>query len=195
MQTLDGLLTLPVERERILGAKWLGSILRGRHLACGLAAYIALGLVCGAIHPLGALLLALAICIHIAFLASLGICLSLVSRNTLWANFTMALVLLLVFVGSWVVLVYSVALTGSRGLPRQSWWTTFSEFGLNPPRTWWHLAFSWEQFDREILNGTGLFRESYGACLAGMLAFAIATVIFWLAARRRFRQEQSGAKA
>jgi ABC-type transport system involved in multi-copper enzyme maturation permease subunit len=194
MQTLDGLLTLPVEREGILGAKWLGSILRGRYLGYALGAYLVLGLFSGAIHPLGVLLMAVAFAIHITFLASLGVCLSLISRNTLWANFTMALMLLLVFVGSWVVLMYSAVLTGARGMPTQNWWNTFSEFGLNPPRTWWHLGFTWDEFHGEILHGPGLFRGSYGACLAGLLFFGLATVIFWLAARVRFRQEQTGTR-
>jgi ABC-type transport system involved in multi-copper enzyme maturation permease subunit len=188
-QTLEGLLMLPVEREKILGAKWLGSILRGRYLAYLLAVYLVLGLLSGAIHPLGALLMALAIVIDIAFLASLGVCLSLVSRTTLWANFTMALMLLLVFVGSWVVLVYTTVLSGSRPVKEQRWWYTFSEFGLNPPRTWWHLGFTWDQFGSEIDFGRELWRGGYGACLAGMLTFAVATWVFWWAAKKRFRQE------
>jgi ABC-type transport system involved in multi-copper enzyme maturation permease subunit len=187
-QTLDGLLTLPVERESILGAKWLGSILRWRSLGYGVAILLGLGLFTGAVHPLGIVLLALAIAIHIAFLASVGVCLSLVSRNTLWANFTMALMLLLVFVGSSVVLMYSQALGGFRS--RQSRWETFAEFGLNPPRAWWHLAFTWDQFHDEILHGDGLFRGTYGATLAGMLAFAVAAGVFWWAARAQFRKEQ-----
>ena len=191
-QTLEALLTLPMERERILGAKWLGSILRGRYLGYILAAYLGLGFISGAIHPLGVVLMGLAIAVHVAFLASLGVCLSLVSRNSLWANFTMALMLLLVFVGSWVVFVYSALLTGSRPTWSQSWWYTFSEYGLNPPRTWWHLGFNWTQFNDEILHGPGLFRDSYGACLAGLLVFAAATGLFWWAAKKRFRQEQAG---
>ena len=41
---------LPVERETVLGAKWLGSILRGRYLGYILAGYLApgVGLRC---HP------------------------------------------------------------------------------------------------------------------------------------------------
>jgi ABC-type Na+ efflux pump permease subunit len=192
-QTLDSLLTLPVERETILGAKWLGSILRGRKLAYTLVGYLALGVFSGALHPLACGLLVLAIAIHVAFLATLGISLSLVSRNTLWANFTMALVLLLVFVGSWVVLVYSAALGGTRWGVRQTWWDTFAEFGLNPPGTWWHLAFSWQNFFEDDQSAEGLFGRRFEACLLGMLAFAIATGVFWWAARRRFRREQGGA--
>jgi hypothetical protein len=130
--------------------------------------------------------------VQIAFLASLGICLSLIARNTLWANFMMALMLLLVFVGSWVILVYTALLTGSRPVQAQRWWHTFSEYGLNPPRTWWHLGFNYDQFNGEVVRDMGLFRGSYGACLAGVLAFAVAAWVFWWAAKVRFRQEQAG---
>jgi ABC-type transport system involved in multi-copper enzyme maturation permease subunit len=188
MRTLDSLLSLPVEREIILRAKWLGSVLRGRALGFCLAGFLALGLLSGAVHPLGVLLMALAIGVHIAFLASLGICLSLVCRNTLWANLTMALMLLLVFAGSSVVLMYSSALGGPVAF--QTAWSVFSEFGLNPPRAWWHLGFTWAEFEREILLGPGLFRGTYGATLLGLLIFAVAAGVFWMAARAQFRREQ-----
>jgi ABC-type transport system involved in multi-copper enzyme maturation permease subunit len=187
-QTLDSLLTLPVDREAILGAKWLGSVLRGRYLGYCLATFLGLGLLSGAIHPLGVLLMALAYAIHIAFLASVGVCLSLVCRNTLWANLTMALMLLLVFVGASVVLVYSQALGATAA--KEGPWVTFSQYGLNPPRSWYHLGFSWYSFHSEILPGDGLFRGTYGATLAGLLTFAVASGVFWLAARAQFRREQ-----
>jgi ABC-type transport system involved in multi-copper enzyme maturation permease subunit len=187
-QTLDGLLTLPVDREAILGAKWLGSVLRGRHLGYCLAAFLAFGCLTAAIHPVGVLLMALAYAIHIAFLASVGVCLSLVCRNSLWANLTMALMLLLVFVGSSVVLVYTQTLGGPGAA--QGWWAAFSEYGLNPPRSWYHLGFSWDQFNSEVLGGDGLFRGSNGATLAGLFTFAVASGVFWLAARAQFRREQ-----
>jgi ABC-type transport system involved in multi-copper enzyme maturation permease subunit len=192
-QTLDSLLMLPVDREHILGAKWLASVLRGRAFGYALVVFLFLGLITGAIHPLGVLLMALAFVIHIAFLASLGVSLSLASRTTLWANFTMALMLLLTFVGSWVVLLYSEALGGYQ--PSQGWWTTFSEYGLNPPRTWWHLGFTWQQFDRDFLHGGEQVRRSYAASLAGLLTFAVATGVFWLAACRQFRREQTRERA
>ena len=103
--------------------------------------------------------------VQIAFLASLGVCLSLIARNTLWANFTMALMLLLVFVGSWVILIYTALLTGTRPVQAQRRWYTFSEYGLNPPRTWWHMGFNYEQFTTEVERDAGLFRGSYGGLL------------------------------
>jgi hypothetical protein len=152
------------------------------------AAVLAVGLVSGAIHPLGVLLMALAMAIHIAFLASIGICLSLVCRNTLWANLTMSLILLLVFAGSSLVLVYSDTLGGPDTV--QGWWGLFSEYGLNPMRCWWHLGFSWDGFARNIYRGDGLFRGTYGATLAGLLAFAVGAGVFWWAAVAQFRKEQ-----
>src|SRR5205823_4791729 len=95
--TLDGLLTLPVGRAAVLRAKWLGSILRWRIAGYGLASVGVVGLLSGVLHPVGLLLLAVACASLLVFLASLGVWLSLVSRNTLWARMKMALGLLVVF--------------------------------------------------------------------------------------------------
>src|SRR5262249_5937261 len=56
-QTLEALLMLPVERVELLRAKWLGSILRFRHLGYGLAVLWLAGLATGAFHPWAVLLL------------------------------------------------------------------------------------------------------------------------------------------
>src|SRR5262249_49879604 len=50
-RTLGGLLTLPGEREDVLGAKWLGGPLRFRWLGYCLLAVWTLGLLTGALHP------------------------------------------------------------------------------------------------------------------------------------------------
>src|SRR5262249_18731046 len=83
-RTLGPLLTLPTDRAAILTAKWLGGPLRYRWLAYVLAAVWTLGLLTGAFHPAAVPLLAAAVAVTVAFLASFGVWLSLNSRNTLW---------------------------------------------------------------------------------------------------------------
>src|SRR5213078_3279806 len=51
-RTLDGLLTLPVERQAILSAKWLGSIVWAQGFVWSLALIVAMGLVTLTLHPL-----------------------------------------------------------------------------------------------------------------------------------------------
>jgi ABC-type transport system involved in multi-copper enzyme maturation permease subunit len=190
-RTLVGLLTLPTDREAVVSAKWLGGILRYRWLGYALAGVWTVGLLSGALHPAAVPLLALATVVPVAFLASLGVWLSLVSRNSLWANLGMALVLLLMFLGPWVALMYSSLLGGGGG--GESWWDNFGQIGLNPPRAWWFLGFSWDDFRTDVLEGEGPLRGPLGATMAGLGWYAAGAGVLWLAACRRFRREQAGA--
>ncbi len=188
--TLVGLLMLPGDRAEVLNAKWLGGPLRYRWLGYGLLAALTVGLVSGAFHPLAVPLLALAVAAQVAFLASLGLWLSLVSRNTLTAFLCMALVLLVMFCGSFVATAYSDLLFGSYANP--AWWESFTAIGLNPPRTLWELGFTWDDFAADVWPRGGELRPVLGAALCGVLAYAVAAGLLWLAACRRFRHEQLG---
>jgi hypothetical protein len=182
---------LPTDREMILGAKWLAGPVRYRMVAYALPAVWTLGLVTGALHPVGVLLLMAATAVHVAFLASYGVWLSLNSRNTLWAYLGMALMLLLMFAGPWVALLYS-QLLASGGGGAETWWDWFAQVGLNPPRTWWYLGYSWDDFRTDVLDPNAGLRGPLGATLAGLGVYAVAAGALWLAACHRFRVEQPG---
>jgi len=77
-KTLDMLLTLPDGRKGVLEAKWLGSVLSGRWLLLGVLVALGMGMLAGGVHPLGVLLLAIVAGIHLIFIASLGLYLSVV---------------------------------------------------------------------------------------------------------------------
>src|SRR5262249_28845937 len=97
--TLDGLLTLALPWEAVLRAKWLGSVLRVRILFSLVAAGWLFGLCTGALHPLALPVALLTVAAHVAFIASLGIWVSLVARSIPRAHFLMAGLLLLYFLG------------------------------------------------------------------------------------------------
>jgi ABC-type transport system involved in multi-copper enzyme maturation permease subunit len=185
-RTLDGLFTLPLEREAILSEKWLGSVLRLRPLGYGAAAVWLLGLLSGAVHPLGFLMLFASCASLVCFLASLGVWVSQACRNTLWANFTMALMLLLVFGGSWLGLIYSQQPLLMEPASAE-WKEAFTEVGLNPMRTWWFLGFSWEEFEHGAAGKDRAFQVTLLATLAGTAAYTALAWVFWLAASARFR--------
>jgi ABC-type transport system involved in multi-copper enzyme maturation permease subunit len=184
-RTLGSLLILPMGSSAVLGAKWVGSILRYRQLGYLLAAVLSLGLLSTALHPLAVLLLVLACGVHLVFLAGLGVWLSLVSRTTLWAHFSMVLMLLVVFGGWFVAEAYSHFLFGT-GLNQAGWWGSFVAVGLNPGRTWWYFGLSWNGFSEEMAEG---FRGTFGAALAGVGVFAALSGALWLAACGRLRRE------
>jgi ABC-type Na+ efflux pump permease subunit len=130
--TLDGLLTLPLPREAILRAKWLGSILRTRIVLYLVAAGWLFGLCTGALHPLAVPLAALTVAAHLAFVASLGVWVSLRAGSIPRAHFLMAFLLLLFFFGGWLLWLWADAGWRSEGdginplllflTPWGAWW-------------------------------------------------------------------------
>src|SRR5262249_33445901 len=167
------------------GAKWLGGPLRFRWLGYLLAAVLTVSLVSGAMHPAAGLLLTGAVGVPLAFLARLGGWLSLEDRNSLWASLWMAVMLLAMFAGPWIVAVYTELLGGALS---GGWWDDFSRIGLSPLRTWWFLGFSWRSF---ATNGADdSLRETLGPVMTGVGAYALLAGVLWLAAWQRFRAEQ-----
>ena len=79
----------------------------------------------------------------------------MVSNTVLSAHGKMALTLLFVFFGTWLfgeLSVYSL----------QEGFSDFIQIGLNPLRTWWTLAFTWQDyFDRP---------QDFGRHIGGALA-------------------------
>jgi ABC-type transport system involved in multi-copper enzyme maturation permease subunit len=188
-RTLGALLTLPVERYAVLRVKWWGGILRWRWLGILILALWTVAVLFGAFHPVAALLLAAAVAAHIAFLASIGVNLSLVSRTTMWANFNMSLILLLVFAGSWVGVAYYEVLFGGYASPfGPDWFDDFYQVGLNPIRTWWYLGLNWEEFPLEAWGEDGGLRGTMGATLAGVGVYAASALLLWFTARWEFRK-------
>jgi hypothetical protein len=136
------------------------------------------------------LLLALSCAAQVAFLASLGVWLSLGCRNTLWAQLSMALAVMVTFGASWAVLVTGGTPVLAGGV-RPDWLTNFHEVGLNPLGAWWVLGFSWDQFAALRAGRDELFQARLQAALAGTFLFAAAAAVLWLAACWRFRAEQA----
>jgi ABC-type transport system involved in multi-copper enzyme maturation permease subunit len=188
-RTLGALLTLPGDRSEIVWTKWWGGVLRFRWLGIALLATWTAGLASGALHPLAALLLAAAVTAHLALLAGIGVNLSIFSRNTFWANFTMTFVLLAVFVGGWVATFYYELFVGSvYDVVSSAWWEQFYSVGLNPVRTWWYLGFNWAEFREETVGPEAGWQGTLGATLAGMGVYAVLAGLLWIEARRQFQK-------
>jgi ABC-type transport system involved in multi-copper enzyme maturation permease subunit len=187
-RTLYGLLTLPVERSAVLVAKWLGALLRFRIMGYGVALVLVTGTLTGALHPFAALLLAGSGAAWLYLAASLGVWLSLVNRNTLWARMSMALALLVILAGSWVS--FSLGNGGLRGwqMDPARWQDHLTEVGLNPVRTWVVMSFSWHAGNEALASGDRLFRAHMNAAAAGSILAALVAEALWLLAVYRFRR-------
>jgi ABC-type transport system involved in multi-copper enzyme maturation permease subunit len=176
-RTLDGLLCLPIDRLAILKAKWLGSFLRPQLLLYALAAIWIFGLIGRGLDWRAVPLLLYAGAVHLAFFSSQGVWWSLHARGTHWANFLMALILLVLFVGTWAVGLFLPA--PSPGGPAEvEWVRNILDVGVNPVRTWWVLAFE-----------PGRLPATLGASAIGLVLYGVAALGFGLAAGWAFAQE------
>jgi ABC-type transport system involved in multi-copper enzyme maturation permease subunit len=186
-RTLDGLLTLPVSRATVLGAKWLGPVLCGRASGYGLATVIVAEVAGGGLHPLGALLLAVAVAAHVAFLAGLGVWASVLCPTTGRARLAVALVLLFLVTGgpAWLV-----AASPERLLPPE-WKEPAADVAANAPGAWWFLTFSPDDFAQELAGGGTVFTARLVAAACGAVTYALLAALLWLDALRNFRAERS----
>src|SRR4029077_12334327 len=108
-----------------------------------------------------------AVLIHAAFLGSLGLFWSVVSKTVLSAHAKMALSLLFLLFGTWLFSdVIAVSLTAHHG--------EFLRIGLNPVRTWWALAFSW----RDFLDPSGDLDRQCGGALLGLAFYVLLAIAF-----------------
>jgi ABC-type transport system involved in multi-copper enzyme maturation permease subunit len=180
--TLDGLLTMPIRREAIPAAKWLGSILRGRELGYALGIVSVLGLVHGVLHPAALPLVAVAVAAQLGFWAGVGLWLSVASRTTLRARVSTALVLLLFAGGLLYLMQQSVV---DRFEPEPVAFDTLG-FAINPLRVWWFLAFGWKVSGAEDGVDPRLFGAQLAGAVGGALVYASAAGLLWLDACRRF---------
>jgi ABC-type transport system involved in multi-copper enzyme maturation permease subunit len=187
-RTLTMLLSLPVDRSTILRARWLGGILRFRTFAFVLAGIWLFGLMTGALHPLAVLLLVGSCGAFVIFLASLGVWLAQVSRDTTRAQLNMAVMLLVLFVGPLLWPINAGDSSQFSDDPRETMIHLW-QIGLSPFAVWWVSGFSWLEWREALAKSDALFAAQRMAVVHGIvLLFALAGLL-WLAARRRLDME------
>ncbi|MBI3411350.1 MAG: ABC transporter permease subunit [Planctomycetes bacterium] len=181
-QTIDALLTVPVDRGQILMAKWLASMFRGWGWWVVFAVTVVAGAAMTALQVSGSMVLLAAGFIHGAFFASLGLYFSVTSRTALSARTKMAIVALVLGPVCWINLEM-VAFAS------EPWIYRFLRIGLNPVRTWYALGFSWREY-RDPLSTVDV---DFGVCLLGLGVYLMVAVLLWMGARRRFTKEARAA--
>jgi ABC-type transport system involved in multi-copper enzyme maturation permease subunit len=105
--TWTSLTATPLSGEEILRAKMFGAVWGTRWLGLLLAAFWLLGLVSGAVHPIGFAAVAVETTVFIAFVVALGTALSLSSKTTVWAQtWTIAILM----ISNWAYLLCCIPL-------------------------------------------------------------------------------------
>jgi ABC-type transport system involved in multi-copper enzyme maturation permease subunit len=193
-QTFDSLLTSPLDSTAIFFGKWLGSILSVRAGWLWLGAIGFLGLVTTGLHPLAAPLVLAAWFIYAAFLATLGLWFSMVSRTTLRAILWTLLTTIGLGVGPLVLMMCCGTLWAVTAGPMRGsedffrWVMEFVVFSLSPLGTLACLPFCGREFETHGYNRINEGLEMLVCAVIGLGLYLAATVFLWAAANARFRQ-------
>lgn len=189
-QTLDGLLTTPLDSNVILGSKWLGAVLSVRRGLPWLAALWGVGLLTRGLHPLALLMLIVTWLVYAAFLAGLGTWFSVVCRTTLRATTLTLLTAVAAGLGHWMIWMCLAPLLVVRSDLVPDYLPQVAEFesGLTPPL---NLALHSSFRAVDLASGTDNPGSGGELALYGALATATWALLafgLWVSASRRFRQ-------
>lgn len=196
--TLDALLTLPIARREILATKWLGSLGRARWLALVLLVDVGLGVISGW-NPFFAALFVISVCIHVAFVNSLGLWWSVLLPTRTRANVLFGLSLLLIPVAGYVT---SVLLTEPQLEARDVWLQACRNSAFNPLSCWYYSAGGFEQilerWHEQYLREPRFrspnwiqIADGLSAVGAGLMFSAFAAWFFWFAGWNCFAAKRS----
>jgi ABC-type transport system involved in multi-copper enzyme maturation permease subunit len=181
-QTLDGLLATPLDPTTILFAKWLGSLASVRWGWLWLGAIWAIGYLYGVWHVLVVPLLIVAMCVYAAFLATVGLWFSLVSRTSLRATaYTMGSALVMGFI--FLAPLYNLFPNDAASQMR-AWRLYQFQLGLSPPAALSYLL----PISRADLDSPLRDPWYFQAALWGLVIWALATAVLWYRTSVRFRK-------
>lgn len=182
-QTLLSLLTLPVPRRDILWAKFRAAVVRSKWLLYGIVLALALALTTFSIHVAGLAGAAVLIAGYTAFVATLGLWLSVRCANSVRA----VLLFLAIVLGTIIGPVFAAPFIGNVFELGTKWDDAPTLF--SPPYGIWHAS-EWTYpgaFRRSSQGDTSSFAPVLGA-MVGLTYFAVAGLI-WAATVRRFDRD------
>jgi ABC-type transport system involved in multi-copper enzyme maturation permease subunit len=192
-QTLDNLLTTPLNRDSILYSKWLASILSVRWTWLWLALMWVVGLGARGMSIFAVPLLLWAWIVYAMFAANLGLLYSTWCRSTLRATIATLLTMAVCVFGHWLLMgcwLPYFLFTSGRQQDYPEWMSLFQQYGLTPPLTWSALTFQMEDLRRDAMIGTRGVSKSLGmllSALVGICCYGVAASILWKLASARFR--------
>jgi ABC-type transport system involved in multi-copper enzyme maturation permease subunit len=183
-QTLDALLTSPLDSDAILFGKWLGAILSVRWAWIWLLLIWGLGVLTGGLHLMALPLLIGAWLVFAAFLATLGLWFSMVCRTTLRATVGTLITTAVISVGHWLPWFCCGPFLAVGGGSAVEFLVKF-QAGLTPPAVLGVLAF--RSGDLDSRGGGSDFASWLGFSLFGLFVWMIITVGLGVALSNNFR--------
>jgi ABC-type transport system involved in multi-copper enzyme maturation permease subunit len=187
-QTLDALLTSPLESNSILFAKWLGNIFSVRLAWVWLGSIYVLAIVTGGLDAAELPFLLLAWTVYAGAVSALGIWFSLVSRTTLRATLSTLLSAVGMGVGHWLLWICCLPVHISLFQePAFFQWVFGFQAGVTPPVA---LGWAFSRKPDDFSGSSGIaenLHEALGFALLGLLCWVAVTAALWAASSNRFR--------
>src|SRR5262249_3017053 len=140
-QTLEALLTTPLDSADILFGKWFAAVWTILWPVVGLVILWCFGLITGGLHPAALPLVVAAFIVYVCCLSSMGLWFSMISRTSLRSTLFTLLTSLVMVLGPGLL---ARAIEG-RSLTNRTdvdWGELVVDVGLTPPVTLWTLAFN-----------------------------------------------------
>jgi ABC-type transport system involved in multi-copper enzyme maturation permease subunit len=189
-QTLDGLLTTPLDSDHILFGKWLGAVLSVRRGWLWLGALWGIGVLTGGLHPLALVLMVVTWFVYAAFLAGLGTWFSTVSRTSLRATTWTLVCAVAAGLGHWLIWLCCIPIMIVRVGPTPDVlsWIAKYQAGLTPPFNLGALS-SFRAGDFADNPGRPeQVWEMVGFGVLGTATWALLAGALWVLTSRRFRR-------
>jgi ABC-type transport system involved in multi-copper enzyme maturation permease subunit len=185
-QTLDSLLTSPLDSNDILLGKWLGSVLSMRRGWIWLGAIYLLTFVCGGVNFVGLILVAAAWLLFASIVALIGLWASSISRSTMRATVLTLVTVVLGGGGHWLLWVCCIPCLWNTGDPRSlESVLQFQAFALTPPITLGQLAFRAEELEHSY--GSWSPATNFGMAMIGLFIWCCVFCVLWGAVSKRLR--------
>jgi ABC-type transport system involved in multi-copper enzyme maturation permease subunit len=178
--TLDALLTSPLQSHDILFAKWLGSLVSVRWGWLWLGLIWIIGLATGALHPMSVPLFSVAWLVYASFFAGVGLWFSTACRTSMRAMLWTLATTVVLGAGHLSLCFCCLPVTSFQG-----WTRDF--FGIQlantPPAVLYHLSASTEEIGQDISAEMHTIISYFGLFL-----WALGCLFLWTITRSRFRR-------
>jgi ABC-type transport system involved in multi-copper enzyme maturation permease subunit len=185
-QTLDSLMTSPLNTMNVIFAKWVGNVLSVRKGWIWLGLIWLLGLVTGGLHILALPVLLTAWFIYAGVFSALGMWCSAACRTTLRATIWTLTWVLAISVGHWMLTSMGcyIPLASAGANSRSFEWLLKVQAGQTPPFVLGFLQFHGEEFERPYSSSEAI--ELCLCCVFGLACWTVLAVILWFKAHSSF---------
>jgi ABC-type transport system involved in multi-copper enzyme maturation permease subunit len=177
-ETLDGLLTSPLDSHDILFGKWLGSLLGVRRAWLWLGLIWGIGLLTGGLHPASLMLTFVAWLVYASCLAGVGLWFSISCRSSLRAMLYTLGTVLGVSVGHWMIWLCLLPFCN----PWQAGQVLALQSCITPP-----AVLYWLSAPGSLVGHDGDWEWNTLLSGFGLILWALAACAIWTISRTRFR--------